>query len=200
MCSVKFTTIASKTQQARSDSDVANEVLAKKIDSRWLLDNYYYRIHGGIASLFNSADLSNLDLKVDDFGFRDETEKAIFFLNMIDSLVGSRFKVLLMTRNNQKILEFCRKLPKFNGKEYYYFKNFEYPDFDWVGYEKTESYNERHIGNFYVVLIAHSKAKTELGDNTTAKGIILNSILHEPKYFKFSELKEYLQKLYDSAK
>lgn len=190
----------STTRPARPDYVVASEVLAKTIDSRLLLDNYYYRIHGGIASLFNTADLSKIDLKVDEYGFRDETEKAIFFFNMIDSMVGGRFKVLLMMRNHQKISEFGRKLPKFNGKDYFYYKNFAYPDFDWIGYEKTESYNERHIGNLYVVLFAQSQAMAEIGDKRTAERITINSILNEPKYFKFSELKDLLQKRYDSAK
>ena len=187
-------------QKPRADLDVAREVLGKKIDSRWLLDNYYYRIHGGIASLFNTADLSGVDINVDELGFRDETERAIFFLNMMDSFVGGRFKVLLMTRNNTAILGFARKLPKFNGKPYYQFKNFEYPDFDWIGYEKVESYNQRHVGNFYVALFGHVRALGAAGDAKTARDIQAGSILNEPRYFKYSDLKDLLQPLYDSSK
>lgn len=184
----------------RQDAVVANEILSKKIDSRWLLDNYYYRIHGGIASLFNDADLSKYNFNIDSLGFKDETEKGIFFLNMMDALVGGRFKVLKMMKNNKKILDFCDKLPKFNGKEYYYFKNFDYDDFDWIGYDKTESYNEWHIGDLYSKLIAQFSATAELRDKKDAQEIYFNSILHEPKYFKFTQSKEDLQSLYDKSK
>jgi hypothetical protein len=184
----------------RPDTVVANEILSKKIDSRWLLDNYYYRIHGGISSLFNEANLSNYNFNIDSLGFKDETEKAIFFLNMMDALVGGRFKVLLMMKNNNKILEFCDKLPKFNGKEYFYYKNFDYNDFDWIGYDKTESYNERYIGNLYSTLITQFSATVELRDKKDAQEIYFNSILHEPKYFKFTQSKDDLHLLYDKSK
>ncbi len=184
----------------RPDTVVANEILSKKIDSRWLLDNYYYRIHGGIASLFNDANLSKYNFNIDSLGFKDETEKAIFFLNMMNALVGGRFKVLQMMKNNKKILDFCDKLPKFNGTEYFYYKNFDYNDFDWIGYDKTESYNERHIGGLYSTLIAQFIATAELRDKKDAQEIYFKSILYEPKYFKFTQSKDDLQSLYDKSK
>lgn len=187
-------------QTPKPDSVVANEVLSKKIDSRWLLDNYYYRIHGGIATLFNEADLSKYNFDIDNLGFKDATEKAIFFLNIVDALAGGRFKVLQFMKNDKKILEFCDKLPTFNGKPYFYFKNFEYKDFDWIGYNKTESYNERHIGNLYNTIIAQFSAMAELGDKKAAREIYFNSILYEPKYFKLSDAEDKLQSLYDQAK
>jgi hypothetical protein len=188
-----------KTKSPLPDSVVANEVLSQKIDERWLLDNYYYRIHGGIAMLFNEADLKNYNFNTDSLGFKDQTEKAIFFLSMMNALVGGRFKVLQMMKNNEKILEFCQKLPKFNGRDYFYFKNFDYDDFDWPGYEKKESYNERNIGNLYSTLMAQFVATSALKDKKSAQEIYFNSILHEPKYFKFSSLKKDLQSVYDKS-
>jgi hypothetical protein len=189
-----------ENKKPRPDIDVANEILSKKIDSRWLLDNYYYRIHGGIASLFNEADLSAYNFNLDSLGFTTETEKAIFFLNMIDALVGGRFKVLQMMKNNNKILEFCDKLPKFNGRQYYYYERFDYPDFDWIGYDKTESYNERHIGGLYSTLIAQFSAAAQVSDKKAAQEIYFSSILHEPKYFKYAQASNDLQALYDKSK
>ncbi len=189
-----------KNKVPRPDIDVANEILSKKIDSRWLLDNYYYRIHGGIATLFNNADLSTYNFNLNSLGFKNETEKAIFFLNMMDALVGERFKVFQKMKNNSKILEFCNKLPHFNGKEYYYYKNFDYDDFEWISYDKTESYNKRNIGSLYNTLIAHSSATAELKSTHEGQEIYFNSILYEPKYFKYSEAKSYLQSLYNKSK
>lgn len=188
------------TKEPRPDIDVANEILSKKIDSRWLLDNYYYRIHGGIASLFNDANLSKYNFNIDSLGFKNETEKAIFFLNMMDALVGGRFKVLQMMKNNKKIVDFSDKLPTFNGKEYYYYQDFNYDDFDWIGYDKIESYNERNIGNLYSILIAQFSATADLRDKKDAQEIYFNSILHNPKYFKFSQSKDDLQTLFDKSK
>ncbi|MEO8711657.1 MAG: hypothetical protein ABI405_06005 [Parafilimonas sp.] len=189
-----------KNQAPRQEIEVANEVLSKKIDRYWLLDNYYYRIHSGIAKLFNDADLSTYNFNIDSLGFKNETEKAIFFLNMIDALVGGRFKVLQMMKNNNKILSFCERLPKFNGKEYYYYKSFDYDDFDWIGYDKIESYNDWHIGDLYNTLLAQFNATAELKDKQAAQEIYFNSILHEPKYFKYSQAMNDLQELYEKSK
>ncbi|MDJ1481118.1 hypothetical protein QNI16_11535 [Cytophagaceae bacterium YF14B1] len=187
-------------QAPRPDSTVANEVLSKKIDTRWLLDNYYYRIHGGIASLFNKADLVKYNFNIDEMGFKDETEKAIFFLNMMESLIGGRFKVLQAMKNNKSILEFAAKLPTFNGKAYYYYKRFDYEDFKWIGYDKEEFYNERHIGNLFSTLIAHFSALAGSGEKKAAQEVYFKSILHEPKYFKFTPLKDDLQSFYNQSK
>lgn len=101
---------------ARPDKVVVEEILSKKIDNRWLLDNYYYRIHGGIASLFNDADLSKYNFDVDSLGFKDETEKSIFFLNMMDALVGGRFKVLQIMKNNKRYLTSATNSPHLIGR------------------------------------------------------------------------------------
>lgn len=189
----------SKTKEPRDPNIVAKEVLFGKIDERWLLDNYYYRIHGGIATLFNEADLSKININIDELGFKNQTEKAIFFLDFIDALVGGRFKVLKSLKKSEKIIEFSNKLPTINGKQYYTYKDFDFDDFDWIGYDKTELYKEVHINNFYNILISQFTAIGEK-DKKLGQEIYFNSILHEPKYFKYSKAKEDLEFVYEKSK
>jgi hypothetical protein len=118
----------------------------------------------------------------------------------MEGLGGGRFMVLMMTRNYPKVLEFSDRIPMFEGKKYYLFKDFDYPDFEWIGYEETESYNTRHLERFYATLIAHHKAELETRDKKAAADLFRDSILSEPKYFKFSGAADYLQSLYDSSK
>lgn len=179
---------------------VANDILKSQIDSRWLLDNYYYRIHGGIANLFNEADLSEFNFDIENLGFKDNTEKAIFYFNMMESLAGGRFKVLQMMKNNKKIIEFSDRLPKFNGKDYYNYKNFDFDDFEWIGYDESKRYKEVNLGILYNTLIAQFAATVELKGKKEAQEIYFNSILHEPKYFKYSQAKDDLQLLFDKSK
>jgi hypothetical protein len=190
----------SKTKTPIDVKLVANDILSKKIDGRWLLDNYYYRIHGGIAAAFNENDLSGINIDIEKLGLRDQTEKSIFFLSMMDALVGGRFKVLKMLKKNDKIAEFSHKLPKFNGKEYYYYKNFEFTDFDYRGYETSESYKKRNIGNLYSILMAHFVAVSEAEGKKEGQEIYYNSIMFEPKYFEFTEAKSDLEIVYKKSK
>jgi hypothetical protein len=192
--------LVSKTKAKRPNVEVANEVLSQNIDERWLLDNYYYRIHGGIASLFNEADLSKTDIDVEKLGFKNQTEKSIFYLSMMDALIGGRFKVLQMLKKNDKIVEFSEKLPTFNGKKYFYYTNLDFEDFNWIGYEESKSYCDVNMGNLYTVVFAHFIALTQLKSKSEAQEIYFNSILHEPKYFKYSSAKEDLQMLFEKSK
>lgn len=188
----------SKTKEHRPNIEVANEVLLQKIDERWLIDNYYYRIHGGIAQLFNSTDLSSNDIKIEELGFKNQTEKSIFYFSMIDGLVGGRFKVLQMLKKHDKILEFTEKLPTFNGKKYFYYTNLDFEDFDWKGYEETKSYSIVNFAVLYDVLSAHFIATSQLRDKKEAQNIYFNSILSQKKYFKYSGLKNELEMLFEN--
>ncbi|WET03859.1 hypothetical protein P0R33_05850 [Flavobacterium sp. YJ01] len=179
-----------------SNIEIAKEILSQKIDESWLLDNYYYRIHGGIASLFNTADLSMKNIDIEALGFKNETEKCIFYFNIINSFVGPRFKVLLMLKNYDKILSFSEKIPLFNGKKYYYYTDLDFKDFNWIGYEKKESYSEVNFSNLYNVLLAQFMAVSSLRDKKETQEIYFNSILYKEKYFKYSASKDDLQYLY----
>lgn len=190
----------SKTKAKRQNIEVANEVLTQNIDERWLLDNYYYRIHGGIATLFNQSDLSKINIDIEKLGFKNETEKSIFFFSMIDAMIGGRFKVLQMLKKNDKIIEFSEKLPTFNGKKYFYNVNLDFQDFNWIGFEETKSYSEVNFGNLYTTVIAQFSAVSQLKSKSEAQEIYFNSILHEPKYFKYSNAKEDLQMFFDKSK
>lgn len=189
----------SKTKKPRPAAVVASDVLSKKIDERWLLDNYYYRILGGVAKLFNEADLSQHDIRIDNLGFRNETEKGIFYFNMMNQLAGSRFKVLLMLKKPDAIIGYANRLPTFNGKDYYCYRAFDFEDFDWIGYEETESYKQRNMGSLYGVLIAQYSSLMQK-DKKKAQEIYSNSILHEPKYFPYSGAKAELEVLYGKSK
>lgn len=180
-------------------SRIAKETLEKDIDSRWLLANYYYRIQGGIAKIFNDSDLSTYDLDLNNYGLETETEKAILFFSVSNALT-QRFQVLQMVKNYDKLLEFRSKLPTFNGKSYYEYTSFGFEDFDWIGYDKTESYKERHLGNLYAALTGHFSALAEKDEGEELRNLYFSSILYIPDYFKYSGgLEKDLQELYSKS-
>jgi hypothetical protein len=108
----------SKAMAPKPAIEVAKAVLSQTIDPRWMLDNYYYRIHGGFAKLFNTTDLSKVNFDLNKLGFKNKTEKAIFFFSIASDLNG-RFRVLQMMKNHKGLIDFADKAPHFNGKPYY---------------------------------------------------------------------------------
>jgi hypothetical protein len=190
----------SENTEPRPNEEIAKEILEKEIDNRWLLDNYYYRIRGGIAKMFNDKDLSKYNFDLDDYGLESETEKAILYFAISNSLT-QRFRVLQMVKNYDKLLEFANKLPTFNGKPYYEYTSFDFEDFDWIGYDKTESYKERHLGSLYLALNGHFSTLAEKEKTDEMRNLYFNSILFIPDYFKYSgAMEKDLQGLYNQSK
>lgn len=178
----------------KSQDEIMEWILKDTIDERWLLSNYYYRISGRLMFLFNKADLSKYNFEIDKLGFFNETEKAIFFLYFINSF-GKRLTVMNFTGKGDK-KSVIDRLPKINGKEYFYYTDFNYPDFTWIGYQKVESFNERHIGNLYEMLVIHLNLLFENNLKSEAIRLFQNSILSIPEYYKYSGLEDQLNELY----
>jgi hypothetical protein len=153
------------------------------IDKRWLLDNYFYRISNRIAMLYNKLDLSSRNFELDRLGYTDDTERAMFVMFMINTC-GQRLQVMAFTGKGDPGSA-IKRLPKINGKEYYEFTNFSYTDFDWIGYKKIESYNKRHIGDFYIILLNHLNFILSNDNASDARRLFNNSILSKPEYFKY---------------
>ena len=105
----------SETKSKRPNIDVANEVLSQKIDERWLLDNYYYRIHGGIAKLFNESDLSKINIDIEKLPIIDV---EFYFVNLraksVGEIVESKYRCNNVVNGNEcgNIMEHSLDLQK----------------------------------------------------------------------------------------
>lgn len=189
----------SEDNEPRPNNIVAKEVLENVIDERSLLDNYYYRIKGGIAKLFNKADLSEYNFNLNDYGLENETERAMLYFALTDAMT-QRFKVLQVLKKSDKLLEFASKLPTFNSKPYYEYTSFDFDDFNWVGYDKIESYKQRHIGNVFQSVNGYFSAFADKKNVKNMRTIYFNSILSKPKYFEFSgDMKNDLKEIYSKS-
>ncbi|SEO76298.1 hypothetical protein SAMN05192574_11297 [Mucilaginibacter gossypiicola] len=187
------------SRKSLPDEAVARKILNENIDERWLLDNYYYFAREGLSMYFNEADLSHFNFNLDDFGLKDDTEKAIFFYNLIDALANGRFRVLSYLKKPDKLSAVSARMPMFNGKPYYYYSNLDIPDFDYIGYNKSKSYQKQNADMLINTLLIHFSNLASTGDKFHARELYFNSILHKPEFFKYSQSKETLQTLYDQS-
>lgn len=190
----------SENKTTRPDKDIVNEFLSKPIDENLMLCNYYHNLYGGLANLFNDADLKEVNIDLDNLSFKNNQEKAICLLNVFDALVGGRFRVLSYMKNPSKLIEFANKLPKVNGKEYYYYTNFDYTDFKLDHDADNNTFNQRYLGGFYAILATHFSSAADVNTIDFAKNLYINSVLHEPKYFQFTPMKADLEEIYKKAK
>jgi hypothetical protein len=170
----------------------------EKIDDRWLLDNYYYRLSNRIGMLFNTADLSKHDFRLETLKLKNETERAMFVMFIINTC-GQRLSVMKFTGKGDPE-SVVKRLPKIDGKDYYYYKDFHYEDFEWIGYKKLESYNQRQLGTFYGVLLNHLDLLLKNGQTEKAKELYRESILSNPTLFKYSASQKTLNDIYSKWK
>jgi hypothetical protein len=182
----------------KTNDKVLDWLTKEKIDDRWLLDNYYYRLSNRIGMLFNTADLSKHDFRLETLGLKNETERAMFVMFIINTC-GQRLSVMKFTGKGDPE-SVIKRLPKINGKEYYYYKDFNYEDFKWIGYKKLESYNQRQLGTFYGVLLNHLDLLLKNGQTEKAKEMFKESILSNPTLFKYSGSQKTLNDIYDKWK
>jgi hypothetical protein len=182
----------------KTNDQILDWLTKEKIDDRWLLDNYYYRLSNRIGMLFNTADLSKHDFKLETLRLKNETERAMFVMFIINTC-GQRLSVMKFTGKGDPE-SVIKRLPKINGKDYYYYKDFNYEDFEWIGYKKIESYNQRQMGTFYGVLINHLDLLLKGGQTEKAKELYRESILSNPTLFKYSASQKTLNDIYDKWK
>ncbi len=114
---------------------------------------------------------------------------------MINSC-GQRLSVMSFTGegNSKSVID---RLPQINGQEYYHYTDFNYPDFEWIGYKKSESYNKQHLGNYYEVLLNHLNILLENDLKKEAIDLFQNSILSKPELFIYSGSQGTLKELYE---
>jgi hypothetical protein len=184
--------------ETRSDEQIAKDVLAKKIDERLMVHNYYRHLEGGMGFLSNTMDMSGINIDIDKLGLKNDTEKGIFFLNMSHGLI-TRFRVLNQMKNPSKLLEFADKLPTFNGQPYYKFTGFGYTDFEYTNDVETTMYNRLHVNDYYEALMSHFMAIAGKADKEKTRDLYFNSILTKPEFFKYSTVKDMLQEVYEDA-
>lgn len=188
-----------ETKTKRPDIDIANEVLNSKIDERFLLADYYYRIQSGMGMYFNDADLSAYDFDLNKMGFHNDTEKAIFYFSIME-LIRGRFMVLQHLKKNQAIADYGKKMPRINGRPYYEFQNFDFEEFEYTGYEKTEPYKKQHLDQMMNTLMIHFVAVMGINDKATTQELYYNSMMYNPQFFKYGGAEDTLQTLYSKWK
>lgn len=198
---VHYNNIDTVKARRRPAQQVANDLLAKEIDERILLNNYYSMALGsGIAFLFNQADLSKYNFNLESYSLKNQTEKAILFFRLVDPLIRGRFMVLSYMKKYDKLEAVIKRLPTFNGKPYYYYNDLNFPDFDEENLYKKESFKKFNINFLMQSELIQLNACALANKKEEGRTIYENSILSKPEYFDYTEGKEMLQKFYDQRK
>jgi hypothetical protein len=156
------------------------------------LSCYYGMLFTSIGNKNRPLRMSNVNLTLDNYGLRDDTEKGIFFLEGMQTfgLLIWGYMNVPKPPNYEKALAEISNYPKFNGQPYYQFQDLNFKDFNLTIDKRRgkESFKKYHINKYLNTLLYHSAC---LGQKKKMKkeqqDVMLGSIMRNESYYKYSD-------------
>ena len=182
-----------------------DSLLAKNIQVYELVDNYYEMLFMAIGNKNQPFNMSKADIKIRELALKDDTEKGIVFLECI-ALCGTTiwgYINIVKPPNTQKALEYIKKYPKINGRPYYQFNDFHFPDFEMIIVKDKgpQSYKSYYINKYFETLLSHLLCLNKEGGSEKEKNdLLLGSILREKNLYQYTKYKEMLEGIFQSVK
>ncbi|MDF2454744.1 MAG: hypothetical protein K0R51_737 [Cytophagaceae bacterium] len=175
----------------------------KDLSSYELLDNYYGMLFAAISNKNQPFNLSKVNLTLNEYKLKDETEKGILVLQAM-SFCGTTiwgYMNIVKPANTKKAYDGIKKFPKINGHPYYQYTDFYFKDFDIIIEEGkgAESYKAYYINKFYELLMSHLIClHNEGGSEKEKNDLLLGSILKERKLYKYTKYKKTLEEAFQT--
>lgn len=167
---------------------VARKFLKKKITVYEQIQQYYGSLFISVINKNRPFDYSNQNWNLDTLGFKDDKEKAVFFLVFIDKLGSqiSSFHGAMRGPNWDGIEKYVEILPKINNKNYYEFDAFYFKDFEMMIYKKDRMFKKYYLPKYYDVLIGHILMMEQKSfDRRDITKFLLTSILSQKQYYDY---------------
>jgi hypothetical protein len=194
-----------RKEKPRDNNELIQEIIKKNIPSQTLIDNYYSMLCISNGNKNQPFDLSNVNINLNTLELKDDTEKAILFLVMMEQC-GTQIWGYMNVVKPPKFtlaLEYIKKYPKFNSLPYYQFFDLNFQDFktNITSENKMESFKKYYINKYYETLLNHLTClrETNQGEDKIYD-LMLGSILKEQTYYKYSSREKELKELFTKYK
>jgi hypothetical protein len=170
-----------------------------------LVDNYYEMLFTAVGNKNQPFNLSKTDLKLNDYNLKNDTERGILVLKAI-SFCGTTiwgYMNIVKPANTQKAYDHIKKFPEINGRPYFQYTDFYFPDFEMkiVKDKGIQSYKTYYIDKYFEVLLNHLICLNK--ENASEKEIndlLLGSILKERNLYKYTKYRETLEGIFKVQK
>lgn len=187
------------------NNKLVDSLLAANIPAYELVDAYYGTLFTAVGNKNQPFDMSKVDFKLKEYNFKDETEKGIFVLRCMRdcNMVIWGYMNVVNPPNTKEAYNHIKKYPKFNGRPYYQYNDFYFPDFQMkiIEDEGMQSYKEYYLNKFYETLIFHLICLNKEGRPEKERDdLLLGSILKERNLYKYTKYKDSLEELFEERK
>jgi hypothetical protein len=202
---IKAISINLREENQVDNNKLIDSLTNESVPTNELVDNYYGMLFTAIGNKNKPFDFSNIDFKLKDYNFKDDTEKGIFFLRCMRDCNSQVWGYMNIVKppNTQKAYEYIKKYPKFNGQAYYQYTDFFFKDFEMniVKDKGKQGYKSYYLDKYFEILIFHLICLNKEGGSEKEKNdLLLGSILKERNLYKYTRYKDTLEDLFKEQK
>jgi len=162
-----------------------------------LVDTYYSTLFNALINRNREAHRFISDLDLEDYNLTNDTEKSIFYFKYMNMISKNALFPILANGDvtNISCSEF-KKFPTINGKEFYYYTDFDFKDFPSRLVNLDGSYKHYYIDETFKILFMYIECKEKkLIPQGDISNIVENSILSHQQLYKFCERKDLLDEI-----
>lgn len=192
--------IYGKGENLSEMNTVADSLLNNPLSRQELVENYYSILFGKMIN-GSKFDMSKINFQLDDYKFKEESDKATFFLvcmNYCGKYIWGYINIAI-PMNTKEAIKYINKYPKFNGKKYYYYTALSFPDFNFqLETDKPKvSFKSYYIHKYIEVLLSHALCLRENGaKQSEIDDIFDNSSMKDESLYEYTDYKETLESIY----
>ncbi len=178
---------------------------SQEIPTYELLDNYYEMLFTAVGNKNQPFNLSKINFNMKEYRLKDDTEKGIMFLRCVDYCGKTIWGYMNIVKppNTKEAYKYIKKFPKFNGRAYFQYTDFYFPDFEMtiIKDKGVQSYKSYYLNLFYGTLLSHLIClKNEGGSEDEKNDLLLGSILREQNLYKYTKYKKTLEEIFKVQK
>jgi len=154
------------------------------------LANYYEMVYSSVSNYNNPLDMSKVNFNMNEYGFKDDTEKNIFFFESMRTLGLFIWGFMNIPKPPRfdKVLDVIKDYPTFNGKPYYEYKDLDFTDFLIVTdiRKPPESFRQYYLKKYMETLFYHAMSLGAENKKDRAGEVVTKSILGDQSYDQYS--------------
>jgi len=189
-----------RKEKPEDNDQLVKKTLDKNISTNELLDCYYSILFTAYGNKVKPYDLSKVNFELNKYGFKNDTEKGIFFLQSMrfnGTMIWGYINIVKPPRYDEA-LNYIYRFPKYNGSPYYQYLDLNFPDFKMTitTDAKPQSYKEYYIDKYYETLLSQLACLNNLNKSQDdIYDLVLGSLLKESNFYKYSKREDDLKKL-----
>lgn len=188
-------------ENPRDNNDLVNELIYSQISRYLEIDAYYGILFSAIGNKSKPSSHSTFDFNTDVYNLSDSTEKGVFFLRCMDQCCRPIHSLLhdVQPADTKFAYRYLKKMPKFDGKPYFCFTDFTFPDFGVVisKQDGLRSFKTYYMTQYYDLLLDHLRCLNKQGGTDKEKEALLyKSILKDRTLYKYSKKQAVLNNMF----